>query len=229
MNHLQAIAKAYYRQGPESTKENANRFSDAMKKDREGKVDYVEFKEYLRRNGHGNYAKRTLFDELGSKRRLGFWEVMTLFYIIVSRRPFCKKCDRFVTAEYFACVKCFESSADPYCICIDCFRRPGTDYRHGSCDHPKFLDNCTMLARRPPVPQPRIEHAHRHSSHRPQPTAMVESPAHHSRRRSTSQSSQPTGMVESFANYYRRRSTSQSSHPTDTAQSSTHHSHGRRA
>ena len=101
------------------------------------------------------------------------------------------------------------------------------DKNCGQCDiKPNFVVIINILFT---INQPRIEHAHRHSSHHSQPTAIVESPAHHSRRRSTSQSSQPTGMVESFANYYRRRSTSQSSHPTDTAQSSTHHSHGRRA
>ncbi|KAK1385408.1 hypothetical protein POM88_023143 [Heracleum sosnowskyi] len=207
MNNLQAIAKAHYRGGSERTKEYANRFSQGLQKNRDGKVDYVEFKRYLISNGHGYYAKRDLFNRLASNGLLGFWDVMTLFYIIVSRRPFCKKCDKFQVGDYFACLDCFESSRDRYCICISCRGRPNTDFKHGSCDRPNLVDNSTMLARRLPAPQPRIEH--RHTDQRRSSQAIVQLPAQHSRHQSTSRSSQ--AIVQSLVQHSRHQITSQPS------------------
>lgn len=89
-----------------------------MQKDRDGKVDYVEFKKYLRSRRHGYHVKRDLFDRLANNELVGFWEVMTL----VSKRPFRNKCDEFLVGNYFACVRYFEGSKDPYCICIHCLR-----------------------------------------------------------------------------------------------------------
>lgn len=238
MNSLRAIAEAHYREGSESTKEYANRFFHGMRKDRDGKVDYVEFKRYLTSKGHDYYAKRDLFNRLASNGVLGFWDVMTLFYIIVSKRPFFKKCDKFLVGDYFACVSCFQGSTGPYRICIRCYTRPATDFRHASCDRPNFLDNCTMLARtRLPPPQPRIEHRHtdqrsqaivqlpaQHSRHRStsQPSqAIVQSPAQHSRHRSSSQPTQ--AIVQLSAQHSRHRSTPESSQPI--VQSRAQHSH----
>ncbi|KAL8100570.1 uncharacterized protein LOC141682786 isoform X2 [Apium graveolens] len=208
MNNLQALAEVHYRKGSESTKESANRFFQGMQKDRNGKVDYVEFKNYLTSNGHGYYAKRVLFNRLTSNGLLGFWEVMTLYYIIGTRRPFCKKCDNFMAGDYFACVKCFEGSRHPYRICIRCYGRPATDHKHGSCDRPKFLDNNAMLAAgRLQPPQARIEHPHRHTDHSSQ--AIAQPLTQHSRALQSSQA-----IVLSMVQHSRHhRTASQPSQP----------------
>ncbi|KAK1387292.1 hypothetical protein POM88_015470 [Heracleum sosnowskyi] len=100
--------------------------NDAMDEDGNGEVDYMEFNEFMRDEGHNYYVNTNLFqrldrDDYGS---LDFWDVTTLC-VIKSGRPFCRGCDEFLTSTYFACVKCFESSRGPYCICLQCY---DTDY-----------------------------------------------------------------------------------------------------
>ncbi|XP_058203132.1 uncharacterized protein LOC131317616 isoform X2 [Rhododendron vialii] len=82
------------------------------------------------------------FKELDNNNNgtLEFMEVMALFYIIKSGRPFCGGCGEFIPDMYFTCSVCFDSGNDLFCICSNCFQR--NDFSH---HHSQFLDNYALL------------------------------------------------------------------------------------
>ncbi|XP_022741766.1 uncharacterized protein LOC111293216 [Durio zibethinus] len=73
--------------------------------------------------------------------KLSFWDVMTVYYIINSDRPFCNgRCGKFITSTYFTCVKFFERDDCTFDVCVRCFK--DFQYQHR---HAEFLDSFVLL------------------------------------------------------------------------------------
>ncbi|KAF5950600.1 hypothetical protein HYC85_012593 [Camellia sinensis] len=71
-------------------------------------------------------------------------EVMSLYYIIKSGRPFCEGCDEFIPGMFFTCSECFENGTNnPFCVCPMCFENER--FIHPSHKSNLFLDNYTLL------------------------------------------------------------------------------------
>ncbi|WOH15754.1 hypothetical protein DCAR_0935298 [Daucus carota subsp. sativus] len=117
-----------------------------MDVDKNGQIDCWEFMQFLRVQGYKDYADHKLFQilDIDKSEGLDFWEVMTLYYIIKSGRPFCWSCQKFITAVYFVCVNCFEKSAAPVYLCPGCYEACKYRHSHGPLP-PQFLDNYTIL------------------------------------------------------------------------------------
>lgn len=76
--------------------------------------------------------------------KLGFWDVMTIYYIIESGRPFCGCCGDFIPDMYFSCVICFEDPDDPFDACHNCYQLNKWKHSHGG-RRALLLDNYTLL------------------------------------------------------------------------------------
>ncbi|KAE9452984.1 hypothetical protein C3L33_15116, partial [Rhododendron williamsianum] len=96
----------------------------------------------MREEGHIKMSNRHFFEELDidGNGTLEFMEVMALYYIIKSGRPFCGGCDKFIPGMYFTCSKCFENGKPLFCVCSECFK--DELYVH---EHDQFLDNYALL------------------------------------------------------------------------------------
>ncbi|CAI9285267.1 unnamed protein product [Lactuca saligna] len=76
---------------------------------------------------------------------LDFYEMMTAFYIIMSERPFCDSCEKFITSSYFTCVGCLENQIESsFDLCLDCYYMKKLVHTHNGSD--RFLDNHSLLA-----------------------------------------------------------------------------------
>ncbi|PIN15646.1 hypothetical protein CDL12_11700 [Handroanthus impetiginosus] len=75
--------------------------------------------------------------------KLDFVQVMTLYYIIKSGRPFCDSCNEFIPGIFFSCVECFKSPERLYNLCSDCYWYTKRDHHHNG--RVQFLDNYTLL------------------------------------------------------------------------------------
>lgn len=145
MDKIRRIARAHYNAGSERTKNLAHQFLDAMDEDGDDHVDIYEFMEFMKEEGHEGMDNPAFFDFLDrdGSGTLDFWEVMTLYYIMKSGRPFCRSCNEFLTDVYFACVECYESPEGSYCLCLHCYS--GFNWAHDHNRRPRFLDNYTLL------------------------------------------------------------------------------------
>ncbi|KAK1387295.1 hypothetical protein POM88_015473 [Heracleum sosnowskyi] len=147
MDNLRKIANIYYHALPEEDKLKVSHFMTTMDKDGSGKADLVEFKQYLKEQGYDNYADSDFFKKLDINRdkRLDTMEMLTLYYSILSGRPFCRRCGDFIMAEYFVCVECFEKCSAPIYLCSRCYKDRKYRHSHGINENPLFLDNYAML------------------------------------------------------------------------------------
>ncbi|KAL1803599.1 hypothetical protein DCAR_0935292 [Daucus carota subsp. sativus] len=121
MANLRNFVVSQYYAAPSDVQTLGHQFFNAMDRDGNGSVDYTEFKNFLVSEGFEYYAGRNLFMSLdGDKNRgLDFWEIMTLYYIIKSKKPFCVKCDIFLRDAYSVCNDC---GGGPYYFCNDCYQ-----------------------------------------------------------------------------------------------------------
>ncbi|XP_063941638.1 uncharacterized protein LOC108202421 isoform X4 [Daucus carota subsp. sativus] len=119
MANLRQFVITQYQAAPRQVKNMAQQFFNAMDRDGNKSVDYSEFKFFLVSEGLEYYAGRNLFMMLDGdgNRGLDFWEVMTLYYIIKSGRPFCFSCDIFLSGVYQVCNMC---RGGPSYICNNC-------------------------------------------------------------------------------------------------------------
>ncbi|KAK6914171.1 EF-hand domain [Dillenia turbinata] len=142
MDKLRKIAMDYYELAPDKVKDLAEEFYDAMDYDGDGKISPKEFMAFMREQGFEQYRDRDFFEELDRKGRgrLDFKDVMTLYYITKSGRPFCEGCGELVTSMYFTCVRCFQNSSTPFSLCPACYINGDFEHRHRF-----FVDNYTML------------------------------------------------------------------------------------
>lgn len=105
MINLSKIAKSHRAASPE-VKSMAEDFFGSMDADGDWRVEIEEFLSFVREQGYAHMHNNTFFKELDidGNGSLGFWEVMTLYYIIKSGRPFCGRCGDFIPGIYFSCV-----------------------------------------------------------------------------------------------------------------------------
>ncbi|OMO95316.1 hypothetical protein COLO4_15987 [Corchorus olitorius] len=147
LQQLRKMAEAYYESASRKVKKAADTFFKEMDFDDNEVVELSEFMEFMREepNIAVQYTSCHFFHFLCklNKNHLDFLDVMTLFYIIQSGRPFCATCGDFIMDTYFCCTQCFFSRQKRYCVCFKCYEQK--EYRNH--DHPgdQFLDNFAFL------------------------------------------------------------------------------------
>ncbi|THG05621.1 hypothetical protein TEA_000806 [Camellia sinensis var. sinensis] len=100
-------------------------------------------REFFKSLDFDNDAKSASMSSSGNGS-LKFMEVMSLYYIIKSGRPFCEGCDEFIPGMFFTCSECFENGTNnPFCVCPMCFENER--FIHPSHKSNLFLDNYTLL------------------------------------------------------------------------------------
>ncbi|XP_047955572.1 uncharacterized protein LOC125201479 [Salvia hispanica] len=145
MEELREVAKAHYHSSPPHVQALAHKFYRSMDSDGDGRVDVSEFLDFMRHEGYSCMENPCFFDDLDVDRNgtLDFFEVMTLYYIIKSGRPFCDCCDKFIPGLFFSCVECYKNGRSSFDLCRDCYGKGRCDHNHGGRVH--FLDNHTLL------------------------------------------------------------------------------------
>ncbi|KAL7220027.1 hypothetical protein ACSBR2_012983 [Camellia fascicularis] len=103
----------------------------------------------MKEKGLINMGNRYVFNALdvngnGSRE---FMEVMALYYIIKSGRPFYGGCGNFIPGMFFSCSICFDNEDDTFSVCPMCFSNGNKGYIH---QHKPihFLDNFALLEAR---------------------------------------------------------------------------------
>ncbi|KAI3469864.1 hypothetical protein Pfo_026527 [Paulownia fortunei] len=145
MEELREIAKAHYRAGSPEVQALAYEFYQSMDTDGDDRVDLSEFLAFMRQEGYSHMHNPYFFNELDQDGNgtLDFSEVMTLYYIIKSGRPFCDCCGKFIPGIFFSCVECFKNSENTFDLCRDCYRSTKCNHKHDG--RAQFLDNYTLL------------------------------------------------------------------------------------
>ncbi|KAK3024602.1 hypothetical protein RJ639_044507 [Escallonia herrerae] len=162
MEQLQRIAMAHYQAASDDVQQLAREVFSDMDRDGDGKIDIREFQRFMStEKGYSCMGNPHFFDRLVDYSRMGnrhffnrldtdgnntldFPEVMTLFYILKSGRPFCKRCSNFIIDLYFTCVDCFENPDGGFSVCLDCYCSHDINHHHNN-GPPRFLDNYTLL------------------------------------------------------------------------------------
>ncbi|XP_048430560.1 uncharacterized protein LOC103942366 [Pyrus x bretschneideri] len=150
MEDLRRTAFAYYKYAPTDVQRLVDETFYEMDLDKNDRVSWQEFTKYMEMHGDCKHLCNSLFfDELKKEghEELDFMDVMSLFYIVYSGKPFCNgQCRKFIKGVYFACVKCFDDDAtdatNTFNVCPACY--VDGKYVHG---HDKFLDNFLLLQR----------------------------------------------------------------------------------
>ncbi|XP_022760905.1 uncharacterized protein LOC111307150 [Durio zibethinus] len=146
MEELHEIANAYFEVASRDIKEEARKFFNKLDSNMDGKVSLHEYLGFMRQEKYQNLRSSDLFKQLcrGKSETLEFMDVVTLYYIIRSGRPFCDGCNQFIKDTYFCCIECFDSSNENYCLCCQCFK--SKNYITGSQSHRhQFVDNFALL------------------------------------------------------------------------------------
>ncbi|KAK9182499.1 hypothetical protein WN944_025644 [Citrus x changshan-huyou] len=160
MEALRKVALAYYNSGTDEERRLFNQFFQSMDKDGNRRVSYREFSDFMSLQADDeNMRTRDFFNQLDidGSGRLDFKEVLTLYYILKSRRPICGRCKIFITNEYFACMRCFETGSAAYSICLECFGDKGSlNHNHV---RSYFVDNFSLLEslRKKPLPNHQLK------------------------------------------------------------------------
>ncbi|KAL5542419.1 hypothetical protein UlMin_010129 [Ulmus minor] len=140
MEQLHKIAQAYYHAAPENIKQSAKEFIKRMDTNGDGNVKLHEFLAFTKKEGYVQMSNPHFFNDLIWNDSFGFWEGMTLYYIVQSGRPFCDGCGTFIKGMYFTCVQCFEKGKS-FNIGISCFGSRSYVHEHQD----QFLDNFYCL------------------------------------------------------------------------------------
>ncbi|XP_019180041.1 PREDICTED: uncharacterized protein LOC109175259 isoform X2 [Ipomoea nil] len=118
---LANVARAHYDAAPKKIRNSADEFFWSMVK-QEGKtrVAMEDFVESMKEKRYPEYALPELFKMVVKDRNVGMsiMESRTIYYIVVSGRPFCSWCNCFICDVYFCCSKC---SARSYALCLRCY------------------------------------------------------------------------------------------------------------
>ncbi|XVE65804.1 hypothetical protein DITRI_Ditri08aG0028800 [Diplodiscus trichospermus] len=145
MDEIRATALAYYANLPDSQKQKAKKFFKSMDRDGNKKVGLQEYLAELRKRGVTTLTNISFFKELDEDGNgsLDFNEVMTLFYLIESRRiVFCGGCGEFLKGIHFTCVDCFKNStATSFHLCCACYQNNNFQHHEGAV----FVDNFALL------------------------------------------------------------------------------------
>ncbi|OMO53827.1 hypothetical protein CCACVL1_28297 [Corchorus capsularis] len=145
---LRKMALAYYQVASGQMKATFEKLFKGMDFNDDGEVELCEFMEFMRDQPtiEEQYKSRSFFELLckTNQKNLDFMDVMTLFYIIQSGRPFCATCAEFIPLTYYCCMQCFLSKKSRYCVCFKCY----LDKKYCNHCHPgddQFLDNFAFL------------------------------------------------------------------------------------
>ncbi|XP_047951264.1 uncharacterized protein LOC125196697 [Salvia hispanica] len=152
VEEVREIAKYYYESATPKVKEQAKHFFRSMDLDRNGRINLEEFLSFMRQEGYKQMRSNSFFNMLDTSGRgtLAFMDVITLYYIIKSGRPFCDSCSHFIPGTFFSCVECFNQLGDSFIVCRPCHKSKSYDHNH----HALFLDNFTLLqATKPHLPK----------------------------------------------------------------------------
>ena len=146
MEDLKQTALAYYVAATEEIKRVVDEFYGEMDPKDVGHVKFKEFAKYMETINCKHMSSDEFFDELKHPYNdvLYFEDIIALFYIIHSGRPFCGgSCKKFVKGMYFTCVKCFEDThkGTTFSVCSQCFSNE-KNYKH---EHQEFLDPIVLL------------------------------------------------------------------------------------
>ncbi|PIM97962.1 hypothetical protein CDL12_29559 [Handroanthus impetiginosus] len=145
MEELRDIAIAHYRASSPEVQVLAYDFFKTMDTDGDRRVDLSEFLAFMRQQGYSQMRSPSFFNVLDhhGNGTLGFFEVMTVYYIIKSGRPFCDSCGNFIPGIFFSCVECYKTPELSFNLCHDCYR--STKCKHNHDGRVQFLDNYTLL------------------------------------------------------------------------------------
>ena len=158
MEELGEITKAHYRAGSQRVKDLAYDFFKSMDTDGDDQVDRSEFLAFMRQQGCYPYMQNPSFFnklDVDGSGTLEFFEVMTLYYIMKSGRPFCDMCGQFITGIFFSCVQCFKNPQTSYNLCLDCYSgEKKCNHTHNG--RSQFLDNFVFLQA---MRDPKLAHA----------------------------------------------------------------------
>ncbi|KAI7747603.1 hypothetical protein M8C21_019119 [Ambrosia artemisiifolia] len=136
----------YYQASTDNLQKLARDFFSAMDHDGDGKIDLNEFMEFMKEEGYSQMTNPFIFNQLDldGNGTLDFVEVMTVYYIIKSGRPFCDFCKKFIASTYLTCVACLEDpNSQPFYLCLDCYIMQKCDHTHNNLS--RFVDNYSLL------------------------------------------------------------------------------------
>ncbi|XP_065635585.1 uncharacterized protein LOC111996517 isoform X2 [Quercus suber] len=141
MEEFHEVAIAYYNNAPRNLQRLAWNFFLALDSDGDGQISYMEYINFLRQYGYG-WISSNFFKDLDRNRDgcLGFWEVLTLYYVIKTRGLWCQGCQTCLVGLYFTCVSCFDSGSRTYDLCPACYKQ-----KKFSHNHTNFMDNHLLL------------------------------------------------------------------------------------
>lgn len=133
MEELREIAMAHYNAGWPDVQQKARDFFNSMDTDRNSRVNLIEFMEFMKRQEYSPLNSPNFFLELDldGNKTLDFTEVMMLYYIIKSKRPFCSYCHHFIGGTFFSCIECFKTPhAASFTLCHNCYCLRNCNHNH---------------------------------------------------------------------------------------------------
>ncbi|KAL1561679.1 hypothetical protein AAHA92_04354 [Salvia divinorum] len=148
VEEVREIAKSYYDSATPQVQEQAKHFFNSMDLDGNGEINLVEFLSFMREEGYFKQMRSSSFFEMldaSGRGTLAFMDVITLYYIIKSGRPFCDSCSQFIPGTFFSCAACFNRPGDSFSVCRSChLKTKSYDHSHDG-GAALFLDNFTLL------------------------------------------------------------------------------------
>lgn len=145
MEDLHEISQSYYQAGSEELQDLAKEFFNSLDTDGDGKITLTEFLQFTKQECCEQTSNPQFFQILDKDGNgtLDFFEVMKLYYIIRSGRPFCDACNCFIPGTFFSCVECFFKKKTTYDLCHGCYKAGKWRNAHGC--KTQFMDNYTLL------------------------------------------------------------------------------------
>ncbi|CAL5337352.1 unnamed protein product [Camellia sinensis] len=141
------IAEIYFNTSSENLKQLIEDFFNSMDEDHDKKVSLSEFLNNMKEEGlvkAENPPEMFKALDVNHDGSLDFKEVMALYYVIKSGRPFCGGCGKFIPGMFFSCSICFDNEDDKFCVCPKCFSNENKSYTHKHMPG-HFLDNFALL------------------------------------------------------------------------------------
>nr|GME14871.1 Ca2+ sensor (EF-Hand superfamily) [Ipomoea batatas] len=121
MEKLGRIAKAHHKAASQKIKNAADDFCRSMFRQAGNghSLTQNDFLAVMMKKGYPQYADRDLFQMLAKDgNHMTMSEALTLYYIVLSGRPFCSGCEHFIPDMFFCCSKC---PAAKYALCLGCY------------------------------------------------------------------------------------------------------------
>ncbi|KAH7521969.1 hypothetical protein FEM48_Zijuj07G0088300 [Ziziphus jujuba var. spinosa] len=144
-NNIRLAAVAYYNNSsnPE-LKQLAWEFFQSIDTDRDGRVSFHEFMQFIHRSGYNWVVDSNFFGQLDVNRdgSLDFAEFLTFYYVLKTRNVWCADRRVNLSGLYFTCVECFDSGLDTFDVCAPCYSANRFCHHHG---RDQFLDSFVLL------------------------------------------------------------------------------------